>query len=138
MPVITLPVTDSTPIAVGTCVVQTTANEPNVRAFDAVTDGVESIIGVVYNSVYSGNRAGIQDGPVYYDNSVFTFDESLKFNIPYQFNMSYDSSIVDTNTSMFAQVMYSGFCAILKDQTVPSHWIKLRVGDVYDWFIINL
>jgi 3D (Asp-Asp-Asp) domain-containing protein len=142
MTLITLPLHSEIVIPLGTCVVLHNAGSPEVRAFSIETDTVEDIIGVVYPTAYASGRAGPTDGPIHYTNSVFQFEESLRFviqNGTYVYNPTYDPQITPTDTSKFATIQTNGLAAVLKTSThIPVQWVKITTGEEYDLFIVCL
>jgi hypothetical protein len=131
------------PVPIGTMIV---AEGEFARPYDEKTDDIEDVIGVIYPTFNASGRAiRIQDGPEYYLNDAFLWDQNLQYQVDpfseyedYVTNPDYTPWNPNYELDKYCTIVYNGFCPVAKPHgALPARWKVLKTWDYYDWVLIR-
>lgn len=132
--------TSNTVIPVGTLII-IDANE--ARAYDAKTDSLDDVVGVVYPTVnYSGRAFPIGNGPDYLNLDYSSWNEDMTIMMDEENNPVVNPNGASfnpwTDTGNYSTVVTIGMAPVLSSYTsVPSRWKRVQTNTTYDWYLIR-
>jgi hypothetical protein len=131
------------PVPIGTMIV--TEGE-FARPYDEKTDDIEDVIGVIYPTFNASGRAiRIQDGPIFYENDSFIWNQNLQYEFDpfseyedYVSNPSYIPFNPNWELDKYCTILTHGFAAVKKPYAaLPPRWKVLKDFDYVVWCLIR-
>lgn len=131
------------PVPIGTMIV--TEGE-FARPFDEEKDAIEDVIGTIYPTTNTSGRGfRIQDGPEYYENDSFLWEETLQYQMDsmaeyedYIPNPDYTPWNPVYELDKYCTILTSGFATVKKPYAaLPARWRVLKELEGFDWILIR-